>query len=69
MTELTADELSHLAAKSTLPEKLVLDAARETVQSFRELWPKEKPNLPLAASVIEAVEHHAPKVPLYEELR
>ena len=69
MTELTADELRHLAAKSRLPEKLVLDAARETVQSFRELWPKEKPNLPLAASVIEAVEAHAPKVPLYEEMR
>jgi len=69
MTEFTADELRHLAAKSSLPEKLVLDAARETVQSFRELWPKEKPNLPLAAPVIEAVEHHAPKVPLYKELR
>ena len=69
MTELTADELRHLAAKSRLPEKRVLDAARETVQSFRELWPKEKPNLPLAASVIEAVEAHAPKVPLYEEMR
>lgn len=68
MTELTADELRHLAAKSRLPEKLVLDAARETVQSFRELWPKEKPNLPLARPVIEAVEAHAPKVPLYEEL-
>jgi serine/threonine-protein kinase HipA len=69
MAELSADELKHLAAKSHLPEKLVLDAARETVQTFRDIWPAEKANLPLAASVIEAVEAHAPKVPLYEELR
>jgi serine/threonine-protein kinase HipA len=28
------DELSHLAAKAMLPEKLVLDPAKQTVEGF-----------------------------------
>ncbi|OYW54466.1 MAG: kinase [Hyphomicrobium sp. 32-62-53] len=68
MAALDSDELRHLAAKALLPEKLVLDAARETVQAFRELWPRERTNLPLARPVIEAIDRHAPSVPLYAEL-
>lgn len=58
------DELSHLAAKAMLPEKLVVDTARETVALFHQHWQAEKGNLPLAKSVIEAIERHVNKVPI-----
>jgi serine/threonine-protein kinase HipA len=62
--EFSEDELSHLAAKAMLPEKLVLDAARETVALFHQYWQAEKENLPLSQSVIEAIERHVKKVPI-----
>ena len=58
------DELSHLAAKALLPEKLVLDTARETVALFHQHWAAEKANLPLSAEVIEAVEDHLERIPI-----
>lgn len=58
------DELSHLAAKAMLPEKLVLDTARETVALFHEYWQAEKKNLPLHADVIKAIEKHLKMIPL-----
>jgi serine/threonine-protein kinase HipA len=67
MAALSKDELSHMAAKAELSEKLVLDTARETVERFRVIWDAEKKNLPLAGNVIEAVDAHAPKVELYRE--
>ena len=60
----SADELSHLAAKALLPERLVLDAAHETVALFHQHWPSEKNNLPLSAEVIEAVETQLKKIPM-----
>ena len=68
MAELTVDELRHLAAKALLPEKLIIDAAHDTVQRFHDLWPKEKTNLPLAKAVLDAVDQHVAKIPLYKEL-
>jgi serine/threonine-protein kinase HipA len=67
MAALSKDELSHMAAKAELPEKLVLDTARETVERFRAVWEAEKRNLPLAGNVIEAIDAHAPGVALYSE--
>jgi serine/threonine-protein kinase HipA len=52
------DELSHLAAKAQLPERLVLDTARETIALFHQHWQKEKANLPLAADAIAGIERH-----------
>ena len=60
----SADELSHLAAKALLPERLVLDTAHETVALFHQHWPSEKNNLPLSAEVIEAVETQLKKIPM-----
>ena len=60
----TADELSHLAAKAMLPERLVLDTARETVALFHQHWQGEKYNLPLASAVIDAIERHLKVVPI-----
>jgi len=58
------DELSHLAAKARLPEKLVLDTARETVALFHQHWQVEKANLPLTADVIKAIETHLKTIPI-----
>lgn len=68
MAELNTDELRHLAAKALLPEKLIIDAAKETVQTFRDLWPKEKSNLALTKPVMDAIDSHAATIPLYKEL-
>lgn len=62
--EFTQDELSHLAARAKLPEKIVLDTARETVALFREQWTKQKNNLPLAKNVIKKLEAHLATIPL-----
>ena len=62
--EFSADELSHLAAKALLPERLVLDTAHETVALFHQHWRAEKKNLPLSTEVVRAVETHLKKVPI-----
>ncbi len=62
--EFSEDELSHLAAKALLPEKLVLDTAHETVALFHQHWQGEKANLPLTADVIQAVEAHLKTIPI-----
>lgn len=62
--EFSADELSHLAAKAMLPEKLVLDTARETVALFHQHWHAEKANLPLTAAVIQSIDAHLKTIPV-----
>lgn len=62
--EFSMDELSHLAARALLPERLVLDSARETVALFHQHWQSEKKNLPLSVEVIKAVETHLDKIPI-----
>ncbi len=58
------DELSHLAAKARLPEKLVLDTASETVERFHDIWGKEKTNLALTNDAIDAIDEHIKKLPI-----
>ena len=60
----TEDELSHLAAKAQLPEKLVLDTALETVSLFHQHWQAEQANLPLSADVIRAIDSHLKTIPI-----
>lgn len=62
--QFSEDELSHLAAKALLPEKLVLNAAHETVELFHQHWQAEKENLPLSVDVIRAIEDHLKTIPL-----
>ncbi len=62
--ELTFDELAHLADRASLPEQLVLEAAKETVSLFHEIWPRERNNLPLSQEVIATVEHQLRIIPL-----
>lgn len=63
----TLDELTHLAAKARLPEKLVIDTARETVMRFHEIWQKQKNNLYLDKNVIAGIEKHLKAVPITRE--
>lgn len=60
----TEDELAHLAAKAMLPEKLVLDTARETVALFHQHWAAEKENLPLSRDAVRAIDDHVRTVPM-----
>ena len=63
-SEFSEDELSHLAAKARLPERLVLDTACETVTLFHQHWRTHKANLPLAAEVVRTVEAHLKTIPI-----
>jgi len=69
MAEVTKDELVHLAAKAKLPEKLVVDVARETIDRFKQVWAAERTNLPLAKDVRDGVDAHAPRIPIYADLK
>lgn len=62
--EFTEDELAHLAAKSRLPEKVVLDTARLTTEAFLDLWRAEKAHLPLSAAAVRAIDAQLRRVPL-----
>ncbi|HUN74683.1 MAG TPA: HipA domain-containing protein [Steroidobacteraceae bacterium] len=62
--DLTFDELAHMADRANLPQHLVLETAKETVQSFHEVWSQERSNLPLSQDVIRAVERQLSLVPL-----
>lgn len=67
--DFSADELAHFSAKAALPEKLVLDTARETVARFREAWEQEKNHLPMHGEVAAAIEAHISRVPIANERR
>lgn len=58
MSEFSFDEIRYLAAKAHLPEKLAVDTAFETVTHFRDKWSAAKKDLPIDATVAEAVEAH-----------
>ena len=63
MADVGLAELAYLADKAKLPEKLVLDTARQTVSDFLEVWAAEKHNLEITADVIDAVEFPVPAIP------
>jgi len=63
-SDFTMDELSHLALKARLPEKLVMDTAIGTVSLFHQVWNKEKNNLALSNHVIKTIEQHLKTIPL-----
>lgn len=68
LSKFDCQELIHLAGRARLPEQAVLAAARDCVQRFRALWPRERPHLPLDVRVAAAIDRHAPTVPLFQEL-
>ena len=58
------DELKHLSARAFLPEQLVLDTARETVDLFHQNWQSEKANLPLSKEIVQSIESHLKTIPI-----
>ena len=64
MSEFTYDELSYLAAKAGMADKLVQQTAYRTVEEFQETWAREKNHLGLANAVIETIDRHLPTLPL-----
>ena len=62
------DELKHLAARARLPETLVIQTARETVELFHKYWQSEKQNLPLTQHIINVIEAHIATVPLAQSV-
>jgi serine/threonine-protein kinase HipA len=67
MDRFSRDELTYLADKARLPEKLVLDTAAETVARFHATWKSEKGNLPLSRDLVAAIEAHVKVVPIARE--
>jgi len=65
--DFTMDELSHLAARARLPEKLVLDTASETVELFHEKWQREKTNLALNSDIIKVIDKHLENIPMAKQ--
>jgi serine/threonine-protein kinase HipA len=65
--EFTLDELSYLAAKAGLPEKPVLDTAKETVGRFLDIWKTEKSQLPQDRRVTDRIDAHLNRLPLVKE--
>ncbi len=63
MHALTEEEFARLAGKAGLPEKLVMDAMRETCDRFFDLWPREIRHLPLPKAAIAILEKHFSSVP------
>jgi len=63
-TGYTFDELKHLAARASLPRKLVLNTAAETVSLFMERWPEAKGSLPLERRTVETIDRHLRKLPI-----
>jgi serine/threonine-protein kinase HipA len=67
MDQFSYDELAYMAGKARLPDKLVRDTARETVERFHQAWRVEKTNLPLTVDMISTIEDHVKKVPIAHE--
>jgi len=64
IAELSLDQISYLAAKARLPEKLVLNAGRNTVEKFLDTWMEKKSQLPLSSNVVETIGRHLKTIPL-----
>ncbi len=61
---LTLDQFKRFAAKTLLPENLVLDTVKETVQAFSESW-KTVGDLPLNKEARNAISKHLQTIPLW----
>ncbi len=68
MVDFNFSELADLADKALVPQKLVLDTAKETVEKFMEIWSKEKSHLFLNKEIIETVEKHLETLHIIDEI-
>jgi len=68
MTDLTLDELAWFAAKARLPERLVLDTAKETVRRFLEVWHRAQTAEQIEESVRVPIQQLLGSIPLVRDL-
>lgn len=54
----TLDELAAMADQAALPQRPVLDAAREIIERFDQLWAKDSQQLPLSADLTGRIKAH-----------
>ena len=69
ITALTLDELTWFAAKARLPEKQVLDTAKETVRRFLKVWHRSKTAEQIEESVRAPIQQLVKQIPLVREVR
>lgn len=67
MYELSRETLVHFAAKASLPEKLVLDSAKETLERFMAVWAEERAHFPIPKAAVDLIEGHFRKIPFVTE--
>lgn len=56
LSELSLGQLTHLAARAGLPRRLVLDAGRETVDRFRNVWSRARATRNLGSSTVGRID-------------
>jgi serine/threonine-protein kinase HipA len=64
-TDVDDERLTSLAYHARLPRKAVLDAAHDTVDRMREVWPQIRDTLPLIDEHRAAVSAHMAALPLF----
>ena len=67
MTELSLDQLSYLAAKARLPERLVLDAGGETVERFMDVWKSGGAIEAISPNAIQPINQLLDQIPIVGE--
>ncbi|MFO7686219.1 MAG: type II toxin-antitoxin system HipA family toxin [Desulfobacterales bacterium] len=68
MTDLSASQLSYFAAKAKLPEKMVLDTARQTVERFMEAWNARKVLRASNPDIFGPIDALLPRITLVREV-
>jgi serine/threonine-protein kinase HipA len=68
MTELSLDQLAYFAGKARLPEKLVTNIAKETVQRFMDVWGRGYASQTLSEQAIVAINDLLSSIPLVKKL-
>ena len=65
--ELSLEQVRHFAARASIPERLAVEAATETVARFREIWPAEATQHGLQATATEIIDGHLASLPIAHE--
>ncbi|MCB9987713.1 MAG: HipA domain-containing protein [Rhodospirillales bacterium] len=68
ITELSLDQLSYLAAKARLPEKLVLDVGRETAVQFMAAWKGGRAIQHVSTKAVGPIDELLARIPLVSEV-
>ena len=67
-SELTLEEISHLASRAGLPERAVLNTVKETVARFQEHWSAQRAHLPLSAATIFEITAQLATIPFVRQV-